>query len=124
MEKIAIQKFFIRKLRDFSPPKWGASHTEERNLFKGLPKHLIGRKETKDALDELYKIGFISRYKKTYEVHVSLNIEKKKEIEDKEQKIIGWWHSHGRFDAYHSETDSKNQMVLLNQISTSNYIIR
>lgn len=81
MDKKAIQKFFIRKLRNFSPPKWGASHTEERNLFKGLPKHLIGRKETKDALKELYKIGFINRYKKTYEIHVSLNIDKKKEIE-------------------------------------------
>ena len=81
MEEKFIQKFFIRKLRDFSPPKWGASHTEERNLFKGLPKHLIGRKETKDALKELYKTGFINRYKKTHEIHVSLNIEKKKEIE-------------------------------------------
>ena len=76
-----IQKFFIRKLRNFSPPKWGASHTEERNLFKGLPKHLIGRKETKDALEELYKIGFINRYKKTHETHISLNIDKKKDIE-------------------------------------------
>ena len=82
MDILSLQKFFLRKLRNFSPPKWGASHTEERNLFKGLPKHLIGRKDTKDALDELYKIGFINRYKKTYEVHVSLNIEKKKEIEE------------------------------------------
>ncbi|MBN4049002.1 hypothetical protein JYT91_00125 [archaeon AH-315-M20] len=73
MDKKSIQKFFIRKLRDFSPPKWGASHTEERNLFKGMPKHLIGRKETKDALEELYKIGFIIKYKKTHETHVSLN---------------------------------------------------
>ncbi len=81
MDKISIQKFFIRKLKDFSPPKWGASHTEERNLFKGLPKHLVGRKETKDALGELYKIGFIGRYKKTHEIHVSLNINMKKEIE-------------------------------------------
>lgn len=81
MDKEYLQKFFIRKLMNFSPPKWGASHTEERNLFKGLPKHLIGRKETKDALDELYKAGFIGRYKKTFETHVSLNISKKKEIE-------------------------------------------
>ncbi len=81
MDRKSIQKFFIRKLRDFSPPKWGASHTEERNLFKGLPKHLIGRKETKAALEELYKIGFIDKYMKTHEVHVSLNIDKKKEIE-------------------------------------------
>lgn len=81
MLKKDIQKFFIRKLRDFSPPKWGSSHTEERNLFKGMPKHLIGRKETQQALEELYKLGFINRYKKTNEVHVSLNIDKKKEIE-------------------------------------------
>ncbi len=81
MEKKAIQKFFVRKLKEFSPPKWGASHTEERNLFKGLPKHLIGRKETKVALEELYKLGFINKYKKTYEIHVSLNINKKREIE-------------------------------------------
>ncbi len=66
---------------NFSPPKWGVSHTEERNLFKGLPKHLIGRKETKQALEELYKMDFICRYKKTHETHISLNINKKKEIE-------------------------------------------
>ena len=76
-----MQKFFLRKLKDFSSPKWGASHTEESNLFKGLPKHLIGRKETKKALLGLYKKEFIKRYIKTGEVHVSLNIEKKKEIE-------------------------------------------
>jgi len=82
MEKKVLQKFFIRKLMNFSPPKWGASHTKERNLFKGMPKHLIGWKETKDALKELYKIGFINKYKKTHEVHVSLNIDKKREIEE------------------------------------------
>jgi len=43
---------------------------------------LIGRKETKDALNELYKLGFINRYKKTGETHISLNPEKKKEIEE------------------------------------------
>ncbi|MFH1315885.1 MAG: hypothetical protein ABII01_00010 [Candidatus Woesearchaeota archaeon] len=81
MNKIDIQKFFIRKLMNFSPPKWGASHTEERNIFKGLPKHLIGRKETKQALIELYKLEMIKKYKKTNEIHISLNIEKKKEID-------------------------------------------
>lgn len=81
MIKRDIQKFFLRKLRNFSPPKWGASHTDERNLFKGFPKHLIGRRETKEALEELYKREFIKRYKKTSEVHVSLNVERKKEIE-------------------------------------------
>lgn len=81
MEIITMQKFFLRKLMNFSPPKWGKSHTQERNIFKGLPKHLIGRKETQKALQQLYDQQFIMRYKKTCEVHVSLNIEKKKEIE-------------------------------------------
>jgi len=81
MDKKSLQKFFIRKLRNFAPPKWGASHTEERNLFKGLPKHLIGRKETKAALEDLYKKCFINKYMKTHEIHVSLNIDMKKEIE-------------------------------------------
>jgi len=82
MEKKALQKFFIRKLMNFDPPKWGASHTEERNIFKGLPKHLIGMKITKQAINELYKLGFIKKYKKTSEIHISLNPEKKKEIEE------------------------------------------
>lgn len=82
MNKKDLQKFFIRKLRNFVPPKWGASHTEERNIFKGLPRHLIGRKETRKALEELYQLGYIVRYKKTYEMHISLNINKKNEIED------------------------------------------
>jgi len=81
MANKSLQKFFLRKLRNFAPPKWGASHTEERNLFKGLPKHLIGRKETKAALEELYKKEFINKYMKTHETHVSLNVDKKKEIE-------------------------------------------
>ncbi len=66
---------------NMDPPRWGAAHTEERNIFKGLPKHIIGRKETKSALEKLYKKEFILKSKKTYEFHVSLNIEKKKDIE-------------------------------------------
>ena len=82
MEEKGMQKFFLRKLKDFYPPKWGASHTEERNLFKGLPKHLIGERGTKKVLEDLYKREFIIKYRKTGEIHVSLNIGKKKEIED------------------------------------------
>jgi hypothetical protein len=82
MEKKGLQKFFLRKLMNFSPPKWGASHTEERNIFKGLPGHLVGRKGTKDALEELYRLGWINKWKKTYEIHISLNVLRKKEIEE------------------------------------------
>ncbi|HLC56178.1 MAG TPA: Mov34/MPN/PAD-1 family protein [Candidatus Nanoarchaeia archaeon] len=80
----------------------------------------------KGANDRVARDAFLARDQEVsrgfYKLSAEDVLKAKKEIEDKEQKIIGWWHSHGRFDAYHSETDSKNQMVLLNQISTSNYI--
>ncbi|MBN2459465.1 hypothetical protein JXB28_04220 [Candidatus Woesearchaeota archaeon] len=41
-----------------------------------------GTKEVKKALEELYKMEFINKYMKCGEVHVSLNINKKKEIEE------------------------------------------
>lgn len=81
MDKITIQQRFLEKLRNFRPAKWGASHTELRNIFKGIPKHLIGRKEVQDALHELFDNQFILKWKKTNEIHISLNPQKKQEIE-------------------------------------------
>ncbi len=73
-----IQEFIVKKLMNFSPPKWGASHTEGRNLAKGLPKHLV--KEAKKAVDNLVKKGFLIKAMKTGELHYSLNPRKQKEI--------------------------------------------
>ena len=81
MEKQEIQKYIIRKLMTFKPPKWGESHTEEINLVKGLPKHLRGEKITKKAIEELYKKEFLLKRMSTGEWHVSLNPRKKGEIE-------------------------------------------
>ncbi|HHE36406.1 MAG TPA: hypothetical protein ENL16_01160 [Candidatus Woesearchaeota archaeon] len=81
MNKKEIQQTILDTLKKAHPPKWGASHTEEKNLFKRFPKHIRGTKQVKKALEELYKLGFINKYKKTGEIHVSLNIRKKKEIE-------------------------------------------
>jgi len=64
MDKRGIQLKIIRKLMSMSPPKWGASHTEEINLTKGLPKHLRGEKVTIKAIDELYSFGFLLKAKK------------------------------------------------------------
>lgn len=61
---------------------WGGVHTEERNLLKGLPKHLIGSKDAKKALKELVQLGFLIKQKKTYEDHYSLNVDKEEEIEE------------------------------------------
>ncbi len=66
----------IRKLIKWK--KWGGAHTE--NIFKGLPTHLKGSKEAKQALKELEKLGWIRSYKKTGEIHYSLNSEKADEI--------------------------------------------
>jgi hypothetical protein len=79
-DKDGIQRFVIRKLMNFKPPKWGASHTEGRNLLKGLPKHLIGMKFVKDAVDELVKSEFLLKTKKTGEWHYSLNPRKQEDI--------------------------------------------
>ena len=80
MEKEEIQRFILRKLMTFKPPKWGGSHTEETNLVKGLPKHMRGEKTTKKAIKELYKNGFLLKKISTGEWHVSLNPRKKEEI--------------------------------------------
>jgi len=80
MNKRAIQEKLLRKLMSMKPAKWGASHTEEKNLVKSLPKHLHGEKITKKAIGELYKKDFLLRMKKTGEWHISLNPRKKEEI--------------------------------------------
>ncbi len=80
MEKKAIQEKILRKLMAMNPPKWGHSHTEEKNLVKGLPSHLRGEKVVDKAIKELYQLGFITKLKKTGEWHVSLNPSKKEEI--------------------------------------------
>ena len=85
MDKKLVQEKILRKLMSMNPPKWGNSHTEEDNLVKGLPKHLRGTKIVQDAIDELYKMEFLTKLKKTGEWHVSLNSRKKEEI----YKFIG-----------------------------------
>ncbi|MBN2142851.1 hypothetical protein JW711_05990 [Candidatus Woesearchaeota archaeon] len=82
MDETLIQKRIIDKLAKFVPPKWNESHTEEKNIFKCFPGHLRGTKQVKDAYEELIRKEFIIRYKKTGETHISLNIRKKKEIEE------------------------------------------
>ena len=80
MDKKLIQEKILRKLMAMNPPKWGNSHTEEDNLLKGLPKHLRGTKVVQDAVDDLYKMDFLIKLKKTGEWHVYLNPRKKEEI--------------------------------------------
>ena len=80
MDKKLIQDKILRKLMSMKPHKWGASHTEEKNLVKGLPKHLRGEKIVEKAIKELHQMDFLIRLNKTGEWHVSLNPRKKEEI--------------------------------------------
>ncbi len=80
MEKRAIQEKILRKLMAMKPAKWGSSHTEEKNLVKGLPSHLRGSKIVEKAIKEIYQLEFLTKLKKTGEWHVSLNPRKKEEI--------------------------------------------
>ncbi len=80
----------------------------------------------RDAEDRVARNAFLARNQEvsytSYELSAEDVLKAKKELEQEGQKIIGWWHSHGRGDTFHSETDNNNQRVLLNQISPSNYI--
>ena len=80
MGKRAVQEKILRKLMAMNPPKWGGSRTEEDNLVKSLPKHLRGTKIVQNAIEELYKMEFLTKLKKMGEWHVSLNHRKKEEI--------------------------------------------
>lgn len=77
-ENLSIKARIIRKLVRWR--KWGGSHTE--NVIGGLPSHLIGSKETKEALKELVKDKWLLPAKKTGEIHFSLNPEKRDEIQE------------------------------------------
>jgi len=45
-----------------------------------------------------------------------------REIEALGCKVLGWWHSHGNYEVFHSPTDAANQMVVLNRIAPSNFV--
>jgi len=59
--------------------KWEHAHTSIDNLIKGFPKHKRG--EIKKLISNLIKKGFLHVKPTAYGRQVSLNIEKKKEIE-------------------------------------------
>lgn len=60
---------------------WMHKHTSIHNLPKGLPDHLRSRKEVKKVVHELLKEFLISK-PTNYGLEVSLDVKKKKEIEE------------------------------------------
>ena len=75
-----IKRFILRKLTRHR--MWMHKHTSIHNLQKGLPDYLRSRKEVRKSIDELLKNKFLLSKPTNYGLQVSLNIGKKKEIED------------------------------------------
>jgi len=63
--------------------KWEHAHTSVDNLVKGFPKHKRG--DVKKLIPKLIKRGFLHVKPTAYGKEVSLNVGKKREIEE----IIG-----------------------------------
>ncbi len=59
--------------------KWGGAHTSFDVLARGIPKHLRG--EAKEVATELIKDGLLLSKPTSYGLEVSLNPEKKEEID-------------------------------------------
>lgn len=66
--------------------KWSGSHTSFDLLTKGIPKHLRG--EAKEVATELIKDGLLLSKPTSYGLEVSLNPERKEEIDRIIQKYL------------------------------------
>ena len=75
-----IKRFILRKL--VRHRIWMRKHTSIHNLRKGLPDHLRNRKEVKKVINDLLKEVVLLSKPTHYGLEISLNIKKKKEIED------------------------------------------
>ena len=66
----------------------GGGHTPFNTITKGFPSHL--GKNIKKIAEELIKKGYILKKITNYGLHISLNKDKLKEIEEFIKKILGY----------------------------------
>ena len=76
----SIKSFILRKL--VRHRMWMHKHTSIHNLPKGLPDYLRSKKDVKDVVKDLLKEGLLLSKPTNYGLEVSLNIKKKREIEE------------------------------------------
>jgi hypothetical protein len=74
---LTLKAQILKKLR--RRDNWGGSHTAFDDLPKGIPKHLRGK--AKDAAEELISEGLLIPKQTGYGLHVSLNPQKKADID-------------------------------------------
>lgn len=75
-----IKWFILNKL--VRKRMWHHKHTSIHNLAKGLPDVLKQNKLIKEVIKDLLKQNFLLSKPTHYGLEVSLNIKKKKEIEE------------------------------------------
>jgi len=84
MEKESVMWFMLNKLVRMN--KIGGSHTEIKNITKGLPEQFTrnkkGRKIIREAIKELINKELIRVKPSTGEIHVSINPEKISEVSE------------------------------------------
>ena len=72
-----MKGFIVKKL--FHHGYIGGRHTDSESLKKGLPGHIKG--DIKEAMKELIKENILIPKPTSYGLHVSLNPQKREEIE-------------------------------------------
>ncbi len=77
MESEQVKGFIVKKL--FHHGYMGGRHTDIENLKKGLPGHFRG--DVRSAAEELIREGILLPKPTSYGLHVSLNPQKRAEIE-------------------------------------------
>ncbi len=82
---LILKAQILKKLRrrDY----WGEKHTAFDELPKGLPKHLRG--DAKEAAEELLKEGLLLPKSAGYGRHVSLNPQRKADIDRIIKEVLG-----------------------------------
>lgn len=75
-----IKRFILRKL--VRHRMWMHKHTSIHNLPKGLPDYLRSRREVKGVIEDMLRQGVLLGKPTHYGLDVSLNIRKKREIEE------------------------------------------
>lgn len=82
---LILKAQILKKLRrrDY----WGEKHTAFDELPKGLPKHLRG--DAKEAAEELLKEGLLLSKSTGYGRHVSLNPQRKADIDRIIKEALG-----------------------------------
>lgn len=79
-ERTIIKQFIVRKL--YRHRMWLHKHTNIHNLPKGLSNELRVSREVKKAIEELLKEGILFSKPTHYGLEVSLNPQKRQEIEE------------------------------------------